>query len=124
MLTRSAFTGVALAALVACAPKAEEQAVPPAAVDTAAVVSAVVGYWPRWIAAATRGDMAALAALVSDSVRIDSKGMPPMVGKGRGVECSALIKTTKVDSEVDHAGKDDAISNVMAYETGNYTEAP
>jgi ketosteroid isomerase-like protein len=124
MLTRSAFTGVALAALVACAPKAEEQAAPPAAVDSAAVVAAAVGYWPRWIAAATAGDMAAMAGLLSDSVRIDAKGMPPMVGKAGFVAVfEPMMKTMKVDSEVITPEMTVAISNELAYQTGDYVEA-
>ena len=124
MLTRSAFTGFALAALVACAPKAEEQAAPPATVDSAAVVSAAVGYWPRWIAAVTAGDMAAMGGLVSDSVRLDLKGFPPMIGKAAFVATfEPLMKTMKMDSEVMTPEQTTAISNELAYQTGDYVEA-
>lgn len=123
MPTRSALTGVALAALVACTPKAEEQAAPPAAVDSAAVVSAAVGYWPRWIAAVTAGDMAAMGGLVSDSVRLDLKGFAPMVGKAAFLASfEPLMKTTKVDSEIVTAEQTTAISNELAYQTGDYAE--
>jgi len=123
MLARSAFTGVALIVLVACAPKAKEQAAPPAAVDSAAVVSAAAGYWPRWIAAVTAGDMAAMGGLVSDSVRLDLKGFAPMVGKAAFLATfEPLMKATKMDSEVITPELTTAISNELAYQTGDYVE--
>jgi uncharacterized protein (TIGR02246 family) len=124
MPRRSAFSGVLLAAvLAACAPKAEEQAAGPVAVDSAAVVSAAAAYWPRWIAAVTSGDMATMGGLLSDSVRLDIKGLPPMLGRAGFVATfEPLMKTMKVDSETVTPEQTTAISNELAYQTGDYVE--
>lgn len=124
MPTRSAFPGVVLAAaLAACAPTTSERAAAPVAVDTAAVVSAAADYWPRWSAAATAGNMAAMGALMTDSVRIDSKGAPPMVGKAAWAAVfEPMMKTTKIDAEVITPEMTTAISNELAYQTGDFVE--
>lgn len=124
MPTRCVFPGLVLAAmLAACAPEAAEQAVAPMAVDTAAVVSAAGDYWPRWIAATTAGDMAAMSALMTDSIRIDSKGLPPMLGKAAWAAAwEPMTKTTKVDSEVITPESTTAISNELVYQTGDFVE--
>src|SRR6185503_9542593 len=124
MIRRHMVQTVTLAmALGACTPKPAEQAAAPAAVDTAAVVSATRDYWQRWSAAATAGDMAAMGALLIDSVRIDSKGAPPMVGKpGWAAVFEPMMKSTKVDAEVITPERTNAISNELAYQTGDYLE--
>lgn len=123
MLSRSAFTGVAVAALAACAPKAAEQAAAPIAVDTAAVQAAVAGFWPRWISAATAGDTAAMGALLNDSVRIDSRGMPPVLGRaGWMTMFETMMKATKVESEAITPEQTSVIDNDLAYETGDFME--
>jgi ketosteroid isomerase-like protein len=124
MPTRSAFPGLVLAAAIAaCAPRPAEQAAAPMAVDTATVVSAAGDYWPRWIAAVTAGDMAAMGALLTDSVRIDSKGLPPLVGKAAWATAwEPMTKTTKVNAETITPEQTTAISNELAYQTGDYVE--
>jgi ketosteroid isomerase-like protein len=123
MRIRSAFPGyLVAAALAACAPIQSQEAAGPA-VDSAAVVSAAVGYWPRWIAAVTSGDLAAMGGLLSDSVRLDLKGFPPMVGKAAfAATFEPLMKTMKMDSEVITPEQTTAISNELAYQTGDYVE--
>ena len=123
MPTRSGFTGIAVAALTACTAVESQEAAAPMAVDSAAVVSAAVGYWPRWIAAVTSGDLAAMGGLLSDSVRLDLKGFPPIVGKaGFAATFEPLMKAMKVDSEVITPEQTTAISNELAYQTGDYVE--
>ena len=111
------------AALAGCGPKAEEQASVPIAVDSAAVVSAAVAYWPRWIAAWQTGDPATMGGLLSDSVRLDIKGLPPMLGRAGFVTTfEPLVKTMKMDSQVITPEQTTAISNELAYQTGDYVE--
>ncbi len=125
MPIRRTFPGVVIAAALAgCAPRTPERAASPMTVDTAAVVSAVGAYWQRWVAAATAGDVTAMGALMTDSVRIDSKGLPPMIGKAAWATVfEPMLKTTKVDSEVITPEITTAVSNELAYQTGNYVEA-
>jgi len=124
MPTRSAFPGVILAiALAACAPKAAEQAAAPMAVDTAAVQAAVAGFWPRWIAAAVAGDTATMAGLLADSVRIDSKGLPPVLGRvGWMTIFETMLKTMKVESETITPEQTSVVDNDLAYQTGDFME--
>lgn len=123
MLSRSAFSGLAIAALAACAPRAAEQAAAPMAVDTAAVQAAVAGFWPRWIASATANDTAAMGALLNDSVRIDSKGLPPVLGRAAWITIfETLMKGTKVESEAITPEQTSVIDNDLAYQTGDFME--
>ena len=123
MLSRSAFAGVAIAALTACAPKAAEQAAAPMAVDTAAVQAAVAGFWPRWIASATAGDTVAMSALLNDSVRIDSRGMPPVLGRaGWMTMFETMLKSMKVESEVITPETTSVVDNDLVYQTGDFAE--
>jgi ketosteroid isomerase-like protein len=124
MPTRSAFPCVILAvALAACAPKAAEQAAAPVAVDTAAVQAAVAGFWPRWIASATSADTAAMSALLADSVRIDSKGLPPVLGRAGWMTIfETLLKTTKVESEAITPELTSVVDNDLVYQTGDFVE--
>lgn len=124
MPTRSASPSVVLAvALAACAPKAAEQAAAPMAVDSAAVQAAAAGFWPRWIAAATAPDTAAMSGLLADSVRIDSKGLPPVLGRAAWMAIfETMLKGTKVESEVITPEQTTVVTNELAYQTGDYTE--
>lgn len=124
MRIRRAFPGLVFAAaLAACGPKAEEQASGPVAVDSAAVVSAAVAYWPRWIAAWKTGDAATMGGLLSDSVRLDIKSLPPMLGRAGFVATfEPLVKTMTMDSQVVTPEQTTAISNELAYQTGDYVE--
>jgi len=107
----------------ACAPK---EAPPPAApaVDTARVTTEVAGYWRQWAAAAdTTGSIPAMLELLSDSIRIDSKGAPPMLGKAAWqTMVETMQKTTKVLSETITPDVTVAVSNDLAYQNGNYAE--
>jgi len=125
MPTRSAVPAVVLAiTLAACAPKAAEQAAAaPVAVDTAAVQAAIAGFWPRWIASATSADTAAMAALLADSVRIDSKGMPPILGRAGWMTIfETMMKTTKVEAEAITPELTSVVDNDLAYQTGDFIE--
>jgi uncharacterized protein (TIGR02246 family) len=124
MLARRAFPSLAfITALAACGPKPTQQAAPPATVDSAAVKSAVSALWQRWVAADTAGDVAALASMVADSARIDVRGMPPFLGRAAWQAATeTAMKSMHVASMSITPEMTTAISNELAYETGNYTE--
>lgn len=123
MSARHTLASLALAlALAACAKPAEQTAAAPA-VDSAAVKAAVADVWSRWSAADTAGNIEALAALVGDSARIDARGMPPMMGRASfRTMAETMMKTMDVTSLTITPDMTAAISNELAYETGNYTE--
>ena len=110
-------------AVAACAKPAEETAAAPA-VDSAAVKAAVADVWARWSAADTAGNVDAVTALVTDSARLDLRGVPPVMGRAsfRAMAETAL-KEMDITSLVITPEMTEAISNELAYETGNYTEA-
>jgi ketosteroid isomerase-like protein len=111
-----------IASFAACGPRPSPE--PAAAVvDTAAVETAVAGFWPRWIAAATAGDTAAMGGLLADSVRIDAKGFPPILGRASWVAIFATTLTTsKVESETITPEQTTVVSNELAYQTGDFVE--
>ena len=95
-----------------------------AAVDSAKVKAAVTDFWAQWVAADTAGNVPALAALLSDSIRIDSKSLPAMVGKPAWQNfVESMIKTSKVLSEVITPDITIAVSDDLAYQNGNYVES-
>ncbi len=116
--------GLMLAALAAgCQPPAPPEAAAPPAVDSAAVRSAVAAYWQQWGAASAAGDTAAMGRMMTDSVRVDSKGMPPMLGREAAVAMlGTMLKNMKVDSEVITPDATYPISNELAYDRGHFTE--
>ncbi|HEX7023229.1 MAG TPA: DUF4440 domain-containing protein [Gemmatimonadales bacterium] len=116
--------GLAVAALAAgCQPPAPPEAAAPPAVDSAAVRSAVAAFWQQWGAAAAAGDTAAMGRMMTDSVRVDSKGAPPMLGREATVAMlGTMLKNMKVDSEVITPDLTHPISNELAYDRGHFTE--
>jgi hypothetical protein len=111
-------TGIA----VACAPK---EPPPPAipAVDTARVTSELATFWKQWEAADTARNMEAMGALLADSIRIDSKGTPPMLGKASWQNMvRTMLTNSKVVSEVIDPDETVVISNDLAYQNGDYVE--
>jgi len=124
MSARHAFASLALAlTIAACAKPAEQTAAAPAAVDSTAVRAAVADLWQRWIAADTAGNVDALVSMVGDSVRIDMRGMPPILGRAAWKSMAeAGYKTTKYTSMTITPGGTFPVSNELAYEFGNYTE--
>lgn len=124
MFARRAWSGLAFTlGLGACGPQAQQQAAAPPAVDSAAVRSAASAFWQKWAAADTAGDATAIAAMVGDSARLDVRGLPPMIGRAAfAAAIGPMLKSMKVVSEAITAEATTAISNELAYETGNYTE--
>jgi len=124
MPARRAVSGLAfIVVLAACTPPAPQQAAAAPVVDSAAVRSATLAFWQRWAAADTAGDVAAIGAMVADSSRVDVRGSPPMIGRAAFVAAAEpMMKAMKVESEVITPETTVAISNELAYETGNYTE--
>ena len=124
MFARRALASLALAlTMAACAKPAEQTAAAPAAVDSAAVRPAVADLWQRWIVADTAGNVDALVSMVDDSVRIDLRGMPPILGRAAWkTAAEAGYKTTKYTSMSITPGGTFPVSNELAYEFGDYTE--
>ncbi|NOT08387.1 MAG: SnoaL-like domain-containing protein [Gemmatimonadales bacterium] len=106
----------------ACAPQVAEQAAAPA-VDSAGVKAALSDLWSRYAMADTAGDVAALLDTVSDSVQLDIRGFPRVMGREAwrgGLE--GVLK------EVDYTSMDIAperttvSSNELVYEYGAFRE--
>ena len=123
MSARHTCSTLALAlAIAACAKPAEQTAAAPA-VDSAAVKAAVADVWARWSAADTAGNVDAVTALVTDSARLDFRGMPPIMGRASfRTMAQTALKDMDITSLVITPEMTEAISNELAYETGNYTE--
>lgn len=115
---------VVLAGLsAACAPKEPPAPPAPPAVDSTQVRSGVDAMWKQWVAADTAGNVAGMAALVSDSIRIDAKGQPAILGKAAWQSfASAMIKGMSIESETITPDVTVAVSNDLAYQSGNYVE--
>ena len=124
MLNRSAFSGVLLiAAFAACGQRPTTAPAAAPAVDTAAVQAALAGFWPRWVTAALSGDTAAMGGLLADSVRIDARGFPPILGRASWITIFAtMLKTSKVESETITPEQTSVVSNELAYQTGDFIE--
>lgn len=123
MSVRRVFLTFALAFAVACAPRGEQSGMAPATVDTAAVVAAVNDFWQRWITADTTGDVAALTALVTDSVRADFRGMPPVIGKDAWRQVAeTAFKNAKYPAITITPDITVPVSNELVYQNGNYME--
>lgn len=125
MSARGTISGLALAlTLAACAKPADQAAMMPAAVDSAAVRSAVAELWTRWVAADTAGNVEVLASMITDSARIDVKGMPPFLGreawKATAVQAMKMMDVTAMAITPDMTIP---ISNELAYQNGNYVES-
>lgn len=116
-----------LAALVLLAgARAPKPAAPPsvAAVDTVKVKAAVADFWQKWIAAGTAGSITGMAALVTDSVRVDIKGNPAVLGKAAWqVAAESMSKGVQVLSEAVTPDITIAVSDDLAWQNGNYAEA-
>ncbi|HLG05663.1 MAG TPA: hypothetical protein VI383_05910 [Gemmatimonadales bacterium] len=123
MPVRRAVYGIPFALWVAaCAPPADRAAAAPA-VDSTAVVAAAADLWQRWIAADTAGNFAALAEMVGDSIRVDVRGMPPMIGREAWRSASeTMFKSMKVTSMTVIPDLTIPVSNELVYQTGTYAE--
>jgi uncharacterized protein (TIGR02246 family) len=124
MSARLTCSTLALALVVAACAKPAEQTAAAPTVDSAAVKAAVADVWTRWVAADTAGNLEALVALVADSARFDIRGMPPMVGRASfRTTAETMMKSMDLTSLMITPEMTEAISNELAYESGNYTEA-
>lgn len=114
--------GLALT-IAACAKPADQTAAAPPAVDSAAVKAGAAGLWTRWTAAALAGSADSLAMLVSDSARLDFRGIPPMIGREAFRAVAApLFAANKYTALSVVPEMTEAISNDLVYETGDITE--
>ena len=124
MSARRVLSSLALTLLAAaCAKPAEQTAAAPPAVDSAAVKAGVADLWARYIVADTAGNLDALANMVQDSARLDIRGMPPMLGRAAyRTMAEQGFKEAKYTSMTITPEMTMAVSNELAYETGNYME--
>lgn len=107
---------------VACAKPAEPPAAAPA-VDSAAVTAAVASFWQRYGQAVLAGDTTTMLALFSDSLRVDARGLPPLVGKAAvQAQFSPLWKTTRYTTFTVTPDLTIPVSNELAYQNGSYVE--
>ncbi|HEX4932523.1 MAG TPA: hypothetical protein VFV33_05035 [Gemmatimonadaceae bacterium] len=110
--------------LTACG-SAEERAPasPTVAVDTAAVRAGVDDLWAKWAAADTAEDLDAILALATEDVRLDIRGVPPMVRRD-----SARTVMRPMYAQLDYLEASAsprstvAITNALAHQTGTYRE--
>jgi ketosteroid isomerase-like protein len=124
MRTRLISLGIALVAgLAACGPKPAPEAAAPPVVDTAAVYAGVADLWVRWSAADTAADAAAIADMVTDSVRLDMKGFPPVLGRAswHGI-LTEMYKMYKYDPLEMRPSMTVAVDNNLAYQIGTYSQ--
>ena len=105
----------------ACAPPATEQAAAPPVVDSAAVRAAVADLWVRWSGADTAGNVAAIVEMVTDSVRVDIPGMPPILGRASWkAAAEAMYRQFKYDALNMVPEQTLAVSNELAYQRGSF----
>ena len=125
MSVRRSLAGLTLALiLAACAKPAEQATTAAVVVDSAAVKAAAADVWQRWSAALVANSADSMAMVVSDSARIDARGMPPVLGRAAfRTAAEQALKGAKYTSLVITPEMTEAIGNELAYETGNYTEA-
>ena len=108
----------------ACAPKEPPPLPAPPVVDSTGVKTAADDFWKQWVAADTSGSIPAMTALLSDSIRIDFKGGPPVIGKAawQGF-VESVFKGVRILSEDITPDVTVAVSNDLAYQNGSYVEA-
>ncbi len=122
MSNRSTLSGLAvMLAAAACSPPADQAAAP--AVDSAAVIAAAGDLWQRYIAADTSANVTAQMEMIGDSIRIDARGMPPILGKAAWqATLETMRKTTRVTSLSITPDMTIPVSNELVYQNGSYVE--
>lgn len=123
-MRRTASLGAfAILILGACAPKEAPMAAAPPAVDTAAVMQGVNDLWARWAVADTAENLPALAEMMTENIRADIKGFPPMMGRE-----AVLAAFTPVYAQMNYTAlvmspaTTVAISNNVAHQAGTFAE--
>ena len=109
-------------ALAGCTKPAEQPAAP--AIDSAAVSSAATNFWQRYGQNVLAGDTTAWLGMVDDSVRVDSRGLPPLLGKAALANTfMPVLRTTKYTGFNVTPDMTVPVSNDMVYQNGSYMEA-
>lgn len=112
-----------LAAALACAPPASEQAVQPPAVDTAGFTQAITDLWARYEAADTAGNAEGVLALFAPNARLDTPGVPPVIGRAAfDTVARAMMATRRLTSLRVTPVSTTVVSNQLAYQGGTYFE--
>lgn len=106
----------------ACTKPAPEQAAAPA-IDSAAVTTAATDFWQRYSQAVLANDTTAIMGFIDDSVRIDARGMPPLIGKAAvQAQFSPIWKVTKYTAFTVTPDMTIPVSNELVYQNGSYIE--
>lgn len=111
---------MAVMGLIGCAPQEAPMATTPA-VDTAAVVAGVNELWTRWSAADVAGDTEALIALSTPDIRIDAKGVPPIIGHDAArAAWTPIFQATDYTEATITPEMTVAVTNELAHSAGRY----
>lgn len=109
--------------LAACTKPAPEPAAAPA-IDSAAVTAAAATFWQTYGQNVLAGDTTAWMTMVDDSIRVDSRGLPPLIGKAAVVATfMPVLRITKYTGFNVTPDMTIPISNEAVYQNGNYMEA-
>jgi len=127
MVCRKALTWVSLVAagyaLTGCTKPADQQAAAPA-IDSAAVTAAATDFWQRRGQNVLANDTTAWLGMVDDSIRVDSRGLPPLIGKAAlAAAFMPVMRTTKYTGFNVTPDMTIPVSNEAVYQNGNYMEA-
>jgi len=105
----------------ACTQPAPQAAAP--TVDSTAVRNAVSNFLASWVTADTSGNVAALTALLADSVRIDVRGAPVLMGRAAAQAfMEPMYKANRYTSVEFMPDMTIPVSNDLAYQNGSYRE--
>lgn len=109
--------------VAACTKPAPEQAAAPA-IDSAAVTAAASTFWQRYGQNVLAGDTTAWLAMVDDSIRVDSRGLPPLIGKAAlAATFMPVLRQTRYTGFNVTPDMTIPISNEAVYQNGSYMEA-
>lgn len=108
--------------LVACTKPAPQAAAP--AIDSAGVTAAVSAFWQRYGQNVLANDTTAWLTMVDDNARVDSRGLPPLIGKAAvAATFMPIMRMTKYTGFNVTPDMTIPISNGAVYQNGNYMEA-
>ncbi len=121
-MTRTRFLPWFLPLVLACAAPADQDT-SAAAVDTAAVMTAVTDFWPRYIAADTSNDPVAIAGMFTEDGRVDARGIPVLDGRAAIQSfLETALKSMRYTSLAVMPDMTVPVSNELVYQNGSYVE--
>jgi ketosteroid isomerase-like protein len=107
--------------LAACAQPAGQPAA--VAIDSAAVSAAATNFWQRYSQAVVANDTVAMLALMDDSIRVDARGMPALIGKAAlQAQFSSIWKNTRYTALTVTPDLTIPASSDQVYQNGSFVE--